>query len=78
MGIYISGVISPRTWVTSIVTLLITLLITTHEPPSTNLHKPRQALQPPLLLGLYGVLLLQKLGPRGGPYSLVSGVQVPL
>ena len=29
-----SGVISPLTWVISIVTLLITLLITTHEPPS--------------------------------------------
>ena len=31
---YISGVISPLRWVTDIVTLLITLLITTHEPPS--------------------------------------------
>ena len=30
-----SGVISPLIWVLSIVTLLITLLITTHEPPST-------------------------------------------
>ena len=33
-GVVISGVISPLTWVTSTVTLLITLLITTHEPPS--------------------------------------------
>ena len=30
----ISGVISPLMWLISIVTLLITLLITTHEPPS--------------------------------------------
>ena len=30
----ISGVISPRIWVIGIVTLLITVLITTHEPPS--------------------------------------------
>ena len=29
-----SGVISPRVWVISIVTLLITPHITTHEPPS--------------------------------------------
>ena len=30
----ISGVVSPLIWVRSIVTLLITLLIATHEPPS--------------------------------------------
>ena len=33
-GVVISRVISPLVWVISIVTLLITLLITTHEPPS--------------------------------------------
>ena len=33
--VVISRVISPLIWVISIVTLLITLLITTHEPPST-------------------------------------------
>ena len=33
-GVVISGVISPLIWVISIVTLLIALLITTHEPPS--------------------------------------------
>ena len=32
--VVISGVISPLTWVRSIVTRLTTLLITTHEPPS--------------------------------------------
>ena len=32
--VVISGVISFLTWVISIVTLLITPLITTHEPPS--------------------------------------------
>ena len=32
--VVISGVISPLIWVLSIVPLLITLLITTHEPPS--------------------------------------------
>ena len=32
--VVISGVISPLIWVISIVTLLITPLITTHEPPS--------------------------------------------
>ena len=32
-GSVISGVRSPPLWVISIVTLLITLLITTHEPP---------------------------------------------
>ena len=32
----ISGVISPLIWVMSIVTLLISLLITTHEPPSRS------------------------------------------
>ena len=30
----INGLISPLIWVRSIVTLLITLLITTHDPPS--------------------------------------------
>ena len=30
----ISGVVSPLIWVITIVTLLITPLITTHEPPS--------------------------------------------
>ena len=33
-GVVISGVINPLIWVISIVALLITLLITTHEPPS--------------------------------------------
>ena len=32
--VVISGVISPLVWVIGIVTLLITLVITTHEPPS--------------------------------------------
>ena len=32
--IVISGVISPAIWVRSIVTLPITLVVTTHEPPS--------------------------------------------
>ena len=32
--VVISGVISPRIWVTTIVILLIALLVTTHEPPS--------------------------------------------
>ena len=45
----ISGVISPLIWVVSIVTLLVTPLITTYEPPSTPLNpkpwmpKPFQA-----------------------------------
>ena len=34
VGAVISGVISPLLWIVSIVTLLISLLITTHEPPS--------------------------------------------
>ena len=33
-GVVISGVISPLIRVISIVTLVVTLLITTHEPPS--------------------------------------------
>ena len=37
-GVVISGVISPLIWVISIATLLITLLMTTHEPPSTPHH----------------------------------------
>ena len=37
--VVLSGVTSPRIWVVVIiVTLLITPLITTHEPPSTNLQ----------------------------------------
>ena len=32
--VVISGFISPLIWVISIVTLLLTLLIATHEPPS--------------------------------------------
>ena len=32
--VVISGVIRPLIWVITIVTILITLLITTHEPPS--------------------------------------------
>ena len=35
-GVVMSGVIRPLTWVISIVTLLITVLITTHEPPSID------------------------------------------
>ena len=35
----ISGLISPLIWVISIVTLLIILLITTHEPPSRGLNR---------------------------------------
>ena len=38
--VVISGVISPLIWVISVVTLLISLLITTHEPPSTMLYTP--------------------------------------
>ena len=34
--VVISGVIRPLIWVLSIVTLPITLLITTHEPPSSG------------------------------------------
>ena len=34
--VVITGVISPHIWITSIVTLLITLLITTNEPPSSG------------------------------------------
>ena len=34
--VVISRVISPLIWVISIVILLLTLLITTHEPPSTG------------------------------------------
>ena len=37
--VVISGVISPLIWVITIVTLLITPLITTHEPPSRNPFK---------------------------------------
>ena len=33
--VIVSGVVSPLIWVISIVTLLITLIITTHEPPSS-------------------------------------------
>ena len=32
--VVISGAVSPLIWVISIVALLITLLVTTHEPPS--------------------------------------------
>ena len=35
--VVISGVISPLIWVIIIVTLLITPLLTTHEPPSKRL-----------------------------------------
>ena len=35
--VVISGVISPLIWVVCIVTPLVTLLITTHEPPSRGL-----------------------------------------
>ena len=34
--VVITGVISPLIWVRTIVTLLITPLITTHEPPSKS------------------------------------------
>ena len=36
--VVISGVIRPLIWVITIVTLLITPLVTTHEPPSTGAH----------------------------------------
>ena len=44
-GVLISRVISPRIWVISIVTLLITPLITTHEPASGTLNTGLQKLQ---------------------------------
>ena len=37
-GVVISGVLSPLIWVISIVTLLITLLTTTPEPPSILMY----------------------------------------
>ena len=37
--VVISGVIGPLIWVISIVTRLINLLITTHEPPSRGGHE---------------------------------------
>ena len=37
--VVISGAISPLIWVISIVNPLITLLITTHEPPSRGLNR---------------------------------------
>ena len=37
--VVISGVISSLIWVISIVTLLITLLIATHEPPSRGVRQ---------------------------------------
>ena len=43
--VVISGVISPLIWVIIIVTLLITPLITTHEPPSRGL-KIQKVCQP--------------------------------
>ena len=39
-GVVISRVISPLIWVISIVTLLKTPLITTHEPPSSHPLSP--------------------------------------
>ena len=33
-GVVISGVVSPQIWVVSVVTPIITLLITTREPPT--------------------------------------------
>ena len=36
--VVISGVISPLIWVINTVTLLMTPLITTHEPPSSRKH----------------------------------------
>ena len=33
----LSGFLSPQIWVTIVVTLLITLLIRTHEPPSNRM-----------------------------------------
>ena len=39
----ISGVISPLIWVIVMVTLLITPLITTHEPPSSQRHNASRA-----------------------------------
>ena len=39
--VVISGVIRPLVWVISIETLLITLLITTHEPPNRILWGSR-------------------------------------
>ena len=53
--VVISGVISPLVWVVSIVTLLITLLITTHEPPSMNLSLSFRS------LGIAALLLWQTL-----------------
>ena len=56
LRVVISGVISPLIWVISIVTLLITLLIATHEPPSVDdLSKLKH--------GLYGVPTCTRLTP---------------
>ena len=37
-GVVLSGVINRLIWVISIVTLLITLLISAHEPPSSKVN----------------------------------------
>ena len=44
--VVIRGVISPLIWVINTVTLLITPLITTHEPPSTVIEAPQIAWMP--------------------------------
>ena len=45
-GVVISGVISPLIWDIRIFTLLVTLLITTHEPPSGGLFSAFRNLKP--------------------------------
>ena len=56
--VVISGVISPLIGVISVVTLLITLLATTHEPPSGS-HSIGDCLMPML-----GISHLQALSPK--------------
>ena len=47
MGSYKSRVLSPLIWVTLIVTLLLTPLMTTHEPPSRHVRKAQRDCQLP-------------------------------
>ena len=62
-----SGVISLLIWVIGIVTLLITLLITTHEPPSSLPFTFNHRLRPSLQFSVHslnkGLLVFYQLAP---------------
>ena len=65
--VVISGFISPLLWVIAVVIILITLLITNHEPPKILVYNSLHTVLPELSTTTM-LITVAALGPQGRPY----------